>query len=59
VSLSGPLVKVRADLAALRYADGIHDSLYRSAGRTLLGTTNPAPPLDQPAAAVPQLPASA
>lgn len=31
-----PLAKARADLAALRYADGIHDSLYRSGGKTLL-----------------------
>jgi alkylation response protein AidB-like acyl-CoA dehydrogenase len=39
-----PLVKIRADLAALRYADGIHDSLYRSAGKSLLaGTPSPAP----------------
>jgi hypothetical protein len=29
-------VKVRADLNALLYADGIHDSLYRSAGRSLI-----------------------
>lgn len=33
---ASPLIKTRADLAALRYADGIHDSLYRSAGKTLL-----------------------
>jgi alkylation response protein AidB-like acyl-CoA dehydrogenase len=32
-----PLAKARADLAALQYADGIHDSLYRSGGKTLLG----------------------
>jgi alkylation response protein AidB-like acyl-CoA dehydrogenase len=32
-------VKVRADLNALLYADGIHDSLYRSAGRNLLTRT--------------------
>jgi hypothetical protein len=32
-------VKVRADLNALLYADGIHDSLYRSAGRNLLTST--------------------
>jgi hypothetical protein len=39
-----PLVKVRADLAALRYADGIHDSLYRSAGKSLLvGTLKETP----------------
>jgi alkylation response protein AidB-like acyl-CoA dehydrogenase len=30
-----PLVKAVGDLAALRYADGIHDSLYRAAGRML------------------------
>ncbi len=30
------LVKTRGDLNALLYADGIHDSLYRSAGRDLI-----------------------
>jgi hypothetical protein len=30
-----PLVKAAGDLAALRYADGIHDSLYRATGRAL------------------------
>jgi alkylation response protein AidB-like acyl-CoA dehydrogenase len=39
---SSPLVKTLGDLAALRYADGIHDSLYRSAGRALT-ITGPAP----------------
>jgi alkylation response protein AidB-like acyl-CoA dehydrogenase len=34
---ASPLAKARADLAALQYADGIHDSLYRSGGTTLLG----------------------
>jgi alkylation response protein AidB-like acyl-CoA dehydrogenase len=33
---ASPLSKARADLAALCYADGIHDSLYRSGGKTLL-----------------------
>lgn len=33
---SSPLEKARRDLQALLYADGIHDSLYRAAGRTLL-----------------------
>jgi alkylation response protein AidB-like acyl-CoA dehydrogenase len=32
---SSPLAKALADLGALRYADGIHDSLYRAAGRAL------------------------
>jgi alkylation response protein AidB-like acyl-CoA dehydrogenase len=32
-----PIAKVRADLCGLLYADGIHDSLYRSGGLTLLG----------------------
>jgi hypothetical protein len=32
------LAKTRADLTGLLYADGIHDSLYRSAGRTLLAS---------------------
>jgi alkylation response protein AidB-like acyl-CoA dehydrogenase len=34
------LAKARADVSGLLYADGIHDSLLRSAGRTL---TTPAP----------------
>jgi alkylation response protein AidB-like acyl-CoA dehydrogenase len=33
---SSPLEKARGDLRALLYADGIHDSLYRAAGRALL-----------------------
>jgi alkylation response protein AidB-like acyl-CoA dehydrogenase len=37
-------VKVRADLNALLYADGIHDSLYRSAGRNLISSAAPALP---------------
>lgn len=32
------LQKIRRDLDALRYADGMHDSLNRSAGRALLAT---------------------
>jgi alkylation response protein AidB-like acyl-CoA dehydrogenase len=37
------IAKARADLTGLLYADGIHDSLYRSGGRTLLThTTTPA-----------------
>jgi alkylation response protein AidB-like acyl-CoA dehydrogenase len=35
---SSPLDKARRDLRALLYADGIHDSLYRAAGRALLTT---------------------
>jgi alkylation response protein AidB-like acyl-CoA dehydrogenase len=31
-----PIAKARADLTGLIYADGIHDSLYRSGGITLL-----------------------
>jgi alkylation response protein AidB-like acyl-CoA dehydrogenase len=31
-----PIMKARLDLAALQYADGIHDSLYRSGGSELL-----------------------
>lgn len=31
-----PVAKARADLTGLLYADGIHDSLYRSGGVTLL-----------------------
>jgi alkylation response protein AidB-like acyl-CoA dehydrogenase len=33
---SSRTAKIRRDLNALLYADGIHDSLYRSAGRTLI-----------------------
>jgi alkylation response protein AidB-like acyl-CoA dehydrogenase len=37
-----PLVKAVGDLAALRYADGIHDSLYRASGRALtIAATGP------------------
>ncbi len=32
------LAKTLSDLSALRYADGIHDSLYRAAGRVLTNT---------------------
>jgi alkylation response protein AidB-like acyl-CoA dehydrogenase len=46
---TSPLVKIRAGLSALRYADGIHDSLYRSAGKTLLAAT----PASAPAAVIP------
>jgi len=48
---SSRLTKAIGDLGALRYADGIHDSLYRSAGRAL--TPPAAPhliPLSQPPA---------
>ncbi|HET9898974.1 MAG TPA: acyl-CoA dehydrogenase family protein [Streptosporangiaceae bacterium] len=44
---SSPLVKVLGDLSALRYADGIHDSLYRAAGRALTATS-PAMPATIP-----------
>lgn len=33
------LQKARRDLDALRYADGMHDSLNQSAGHTLLTTS--------------------
>lgn len=33
-----PIAKARFDLMALQYADGIHDSLYRSGGSELLRT---------------------
>lgn len=36
------LAKARRDLNGLLYADGIHDSLYRAAGRTLTTTARPA-----------------
>jgi hypothetical protein len=45
--------KVRADLNALLYADGIHDSLYRSAGGNLITSAIPALP-GTAAAPVPQ-----
>jgi hypothetical protein len=32
-----PLAKIRRDLKGVLYADGIHDSLYRAAGRILAG----------------------
>jgi alkylation response protein AidB-like acyl-CoA dehydrogenase len=41
---SSPLVKTLADLSALRYADGIHDTLYRFAGR-VIAASGPARPL--------------
>jgi alkylation response protein AidB-like acyl-CoA dehydrogenase len=46
------IVKIRADLNALLYADGIHDSLYRAVGRTLTASTctvtpEPTLPLDR------------
>ena len=37
--------KTRQDLSALLYADGIHDSLYRSAGRSLTQPSSAASPL--------------
>lgn len=40
---SSPLVKALGDLSALRYADGIHDSLYRAAGRALTATSTAMP----------------
>ena len=41
---SHPVAKARADLTGLLYADGIHDSLYRSGGVNLLTATwRPAP----------------
>ena len=39
------LSKARADLGGLLYADGIHDSLFRSAGRTLTSAA-PDPSVD-------------
>ena len=40
---SSHLVKALGDLSALRYADGIHDSLYRAAGRALTAASTPVP----------------
>ncbi len=45
-----PIAKARSDLAGLLYADGIHDSLYRSAGRAL---TTSEPPSTSPIHDVP------
>jgi alkylation response protein AidB-like acyl-CoA dehydrogenase len=43
--------KIRADLNALLYADGIHDSLYRAVGRALVTPERPGtPPLALPSA---------
>ena len=36
-AVGSPLEKATRDLRALLYADGIHDSLYRAAGRALTG----------------------
>jgi alkylation response protein AidB-like acyl-CoA dehydrogenase len=41
---SHPVAKARADLTGLLYADGIHDSLYRSGGATLLNSAAVRPP---------------
>ena len=49
------LAKARADLGGLLYADGIHDSLFRSAGRSLTST---APQPDRRPAAVTLVPAA-
>jgi alkylation response protein AidB-like acyl-CoA dehydrogenase len=35
-AVGSPLEKASRDLRALLYADGIHDSLYRAAGRAML-----------------------
>jgi alkylation response protein AidB-like acyl-CoA dehydrogenase len=40
---SHPIAKARTDLTALQYADGIHDSLYRSGGSELLRAIVAAP----------------
>lgn len=37
VAADSALVKARRDLNGLLYADGIHDSLYRTVGRMLIG----------------------
>lgn len=39
-----PVAKARADLTGLLYADGIHDSLYRSGGVNLLSPVAARPP---------------
>ena len=35
-AVGSPLEKAARDLRALQYADGIHDSLYRAAGRAMI-----------------------
>ena len=45
---SSRTAKARADLNALLYADGIHDSLYRAAGRALAGAARAAVPAQHP-----------
>jgi alkylation response protein AidB-like acyl-CoA dehydrogenase len=40
---ASPLAKALRDLGALRYADGIHDSLYRAVGRTRTSPSLAAP----------------
>lgn len=47
---ASPLAKALGDLRAFLYADGIHDSLYRAAGRALTASQagSPAIPLPQP-----------
>jgi hypothetical protein len=39
---SHPIAKARADLTGLLYADGIHDSLYRAGGLTLIAAATAA-----------------
>ena len=51
------LAKARRDLSGLLYADGIHDSLYRATGRTLItnltaGALLPDTPVPPPLAAL-------
>lgn len=46
-----PVAKARADLTGLLYADGIHDSLYRSGGVTLLASAGVSTPMPALAAA--------
>ncbi|GAA3957191.1 acyl-CoA dehydrogenase family protein [Actinoplanes auranticolor] len=48
---SHPAAKARADLTGLLYADGIHDSLYRSGGVTLLASASAGAPTQTPALA--------
>lgn len=42
-TIASRLVKIERDLRALLYADGIHDSLYRAAGRALTASHLAAP----------------
>jgi hypothetical protein len=45
---ASPLAKALGDLRAFLYADGIHDSLYRAAGRALTAVPAGSAPIPLP-----------